>query len=296
MSPKCLCCRMRSNDKIEAACAYSGGTSSSEGWTARCCAASFWTNFSTTDRSCCKDWLSSSSRNLERACCLAFSTSSNRSTKMPMPVCCAPRPGNTEASPCSLAPLPAAARSKACASLPRSAETLTAASWSEFRSHVSSAAESRLAARSRNRPDAEARSSTFCWTVRDSSFNRCLASCFFCWCACHRSSRSLRCSSQARSTWVSMRWPKSFAWCKSSCCSAWLCERSACSHNCFTFASREATSSKRFSSQRFAWACSASWNSASAWRITSSCNDQPEPACCACDTNSTLASDGKLRR
>mmetsp|Transcript_93612 Transcript_93612/g.286417 ORF Transcript_93612/g.286417 Transcript_93612/m.286417 type:complete len:223 (-) Transcript_93612:507-1175(-) len=222
---------MRSKDKIAEAWAYSGATSSSVALAARCCAASRWMNCSTQDLSCCRDWLSNSPRRRQRAPRRRWMTSSRQSTMRPTPVCCAPFAGKAgkgrSGSSSSLPEAGAAALSNAERSLPRNAPLLIKASRSLFRSQASSTPARRLPARSRKRPDTEARSSTFCWTDMASSLSRWRASFFRCWCARQRSSRSPRCSAQARSTCASTRLPKSFAWWRSNCCSAELAAFSA---------------------------------------------------------------------
>mmetsp|Transcript_48167 Transcript_48167/g.121354 ORF Transcript_48167/g.121354 Transcript_48167/m.121354 type:complete len:253 (-) Transcript_48167:182-940(-) len=252
---------MRIRDRIAGACAYCGATSSSFGRVLFWCAASLATNFSMQDRSCCTVCVSRSFLSRCRESCLLLRTSSSLSTRMPIPVCCAPLAGNMSCSSLALSTLgdaPAADRSSASKSPPRSAVIPTELALSCSRSHVSSTAARRLPARSKNRPETEAVSSTFCWMDKDSSFNFCLVSCFFCWWACHLTSLSFRCSSQALSTCASTLLLYSLAWWSNSCCSAWLCDRSACSHSCFTLVSLSSTSLRRRSSQTLVWAFSAS--------------------------------------
>mmetsp|Transcript_126277 Transcript_126277/g.357118 ORF Transcript_126277/g.357118 Transcript_126277/m.357118 type:complete len:283 (+) Transcript_126277:1069-1917(+) len=282
---------MRSSEVMADACEYSAGTSSSFGRAARCCAASFWMNFSTQPFNCFKDNSSSSRRRVLRTSARAFSISSILSTTWDVPVCCDPFAGSLGSSS-----QPDMARRHAAGLPVFRVPTFTMASLSLFRDQASSIAASFPSARSRNRPEADALSSVRCCTESESSLSLCLVSCFRCWCSFQRRSRSLRCSSQARSICASIRWAKSFAWCIRSCCSALLCDRSACSVSCFTLASRSAVSFRRCSSHFRVSAFSDSWNSASAPRISSSCCVHSLPASCVCETNSTFTPSGKFAR
>mmetsp|Transcript_5662 Transcript_5662/g.15377 ORF Transcript_5662/g.15377 Transcript_5662/m.15377 type:complete len:361 (+) Transcript_5662:1622-2704(+) len=281
---------------MAAACAPSGsaGSASSTSPAARAprlrsaSPASFSTNFSAQLRSCLKDWSSSSPRSCPRTCMRARSTSSTASTTWPMPVCLAPRAGRRGAS----SPPPAERRASS-RSEPLRALALTAAALSAFLSQASSAPASLPAARSAKRSEETARSSACCWRERDSSFSFWRASTFCCWCSRQRWSLSLRCSAQARSTCESTRSPKSLAWCASSCFSAVLGDLSACSSSCFTFASLSEVSFRRCSSHCLVCCLSASWNVASACRISSSCCVHSSPASRACETSSSLTPSGK---
>mmetsp|Transcript_125589 Transcript_125589/g.366881 ORF Transcript_125589/g.366881 Transcript_125589/m.366881 type:complete len:301 (-) Transcript_125589:739-1641(-) len=283
------CCRAWSRDRITAACSKAGALALSAEPGGLCWEVSRWRKASTQVLSCCRVWSSSSSSIRARHSTRRSTISCRSAATASAPACWEPSAG-----------ILGAARPADCRASKRSpwrkAEELTSEAFSKFRSHASSTEASFARAASWNLSAAVAAPSALCCTERDSSLRRCRLSCFTRLCSAQRASRSLRCSSQARSIWASKRWPKSLACCIRSCFSALLCDFSPCSRSCLIFASLSAVSCSLFSSQCLVCSFSRSWKAASASRISSSRWFQAEPTACVFEMNSTSAPAGNSWR